>query len=115
MHEAGKLNESKLRAMATEGKFDETTIALSILCDLPIGSIERTLVKDGSEQVVILAKSIGLSWDTTKAILLVKAGTRASSTYEINQCFEQFSEPQAPTAKKVLQFYRLRKRATATS
>jgi hypothetical protein len=65
--------------------------------------------------VLILAKSIGLSWDTTKAILLVKAGTKTSSTYEINQCHEQFTKLQPQTARKVMQFYRLRERAAVDS
>jgi len=115
LQEAGKLNESELLAMAKAGQFDDTAIALSIMADLPIGLIERTLIKDWSEQVLILAKSIGLSWDTTKAILLVKAGTKTSSTYEINQCHEQFSKLQPQTARKVMQFYRLRERATVSA
>jgi uncharacterized protein (DUF2336 family) len=111
LQDAGKLDEGELQAMAKAGKFDETTIALAAMCDLPIGVIERAVVQDWSEQILVLAKSIGLSWDTTKAILLLQAGTRGSSTHEINQCFANFAKLQPQTAKRVIQFYRLRERA----
>jgi len=115
LHEAGKLTVDELEAFARAGKFDETTIALSILCDLPIAPVERVVAQDWSEQVVVLARSIGLSWQTTKAILLLQAGARGGSSHELNQCQAQFSKLQQETAKKVVQFYRLRERAMAPS
>ena len=71
LHKAGELNESQLWAFASAGKFDETTIALSIMCDLPIGLIERATTQSLSEQILVLAKAIGLSWD---AAILPAAG-----------------------------------------
>ena len=76
LHRAGQLNESQLWAFASAGKFDETTIALSIMCDLPIGLIERATTQSLSEQILVLAKAIGLSWDTTKAILRLQAAAK---------------------------------------
>jgi uncharacterized protein (DUF2336 family) len=114
LHEAGKLDESALRAFAQSGAFDETAIALSIMCDLPIAPVERAIVQ-WPEQILVLAKSIGLAWDTVKAILLLQAGTKGSSTHEINQCFARFTKLQPQTARKVLQFYRLRERSGMAS
>jgi Uncharacterised protein conserved in bacteria (DUF2336) len=88
---------------------------LSMMCNLPIGLIERAVAREWSEQILVLAKSIGLSWDTTKAILLLQAGTKGSSTHEINQCFERFGKLQPQTAKKVIEFYRLRERAASAA
>jgi uncharacterized protein (DUF2336 family) len=115
LHNAGKLDENELRTMAEAGNFDETTIALSILCGLPIGVIERAITHDWSEQLLVLTKAIGVSWDTTRAILLLHAGTKGSSTYEIQQCHDRYTKLQPLTAKKVIEFYRLRERAAATA
>jgi uncharacterized protein (DUF2336 family) len=115
LHSAGKLGENELRAMAEAGNFDETSIALSMMCELPIGLIERAIVQDWSEQLLVLTKAIGLSWDTTKAMLLLQAGTNGTSTHEINQCHDRFAKLQPKTAKKVIEFYRLRERAAATA
>ncbi len=114
LHAAGQLDESALRGFADAGKFDDSAIALSIMCDLPIGPVERAIVQ-WPEQVLVLAKSLGLSWDTVKAILLLQAGTKGSSTHEFNQCLARFSKLQPETARKVLQFYRLRERSAGAN
>jgi uncharacterized protein (DUF2336 family) len=65
LHQSGELDESHLAAFARAGKFDETTISLSILCDLPIGLIERAAAQTNAAQILLIAKAIGLSWQTT--------------------------------------------------
>jgi uncharacterized protein (DUF2336 family) len=111
LHESGKLTKGQLEAFAKEGKFDETIIALSLMCDLSIGLVERAMVEDRSEQMLGLAQGIGLTWDTTSALLQMQAGD-GSTTYEVEQCLAKFNKLQPETAKKAIQFYRLRERAT---
>jgi len=36
-----------------------------LLTDLPIGAIERAMVYDPKDQILVLAKSIDLSWKTS--------------------------------------------------
>lgn len=113
LHRAGELNESQLWAFASAGKFDETTIALSIMCDLPIGLIERATTQSLSEQILVLAKAIGLSWDTTKAILRLQGAKKPNSAHEIETLCSQFTQMKPATATKAMQFYRLLERAGA--
>jgi uncharacterized protein (DUF2336 family) len=110
LHQNGALTETRLCEFAKAGKFDETAVALSLLSDLPIGAIERTLVHDHSDQVLVLAKSIALSWDTAKAILLMQ--TKGRSTQEIERCLANFKKLRPETARTAIQFCRLRQRAT---
>jgi hypothetical protein len=51
-----------------------------------------------------------MSWETTKAILLLQARTNRS-THKNDLHFETFMRLKAETAKKAIQFYRLRERA----
>jgi hypothetical protein len=117
LHREGALTESRLWEFAQVGNFDETTVALSLLIDLPIGAIERALVHHNSDQVLVLAKSIGLSWNTTKAILLVQTTTKPKgrSTRELEQCLSNFEKLKPETARTAIQFYRLRERATKSA
>jgi uncharacterized protein (DUF2336 family) len=117
LHEAGALNEDRLREFAQAGKFDETAVAIALLSDLPIGAIERTLVLDHSNHMLILAKSIGLSWETTKAILRFRSNgkTKWVSTYDMEQLFSNFKKLRPETARTAIQFYRLQERAAKTS
>ncbi len=113
LHQSGGLDEAQLADFAGAGKFDETTIAVSIMADLPIGLVERAITNNRTEQVLVLCKATGLGWETAKAILLLQAGTNGSSTPELDQCCATFARLQLDTAKKAIHFYRLRERAQA--
>jgi uncharacterized protein (DUF2336 family) len=111
LHHSGRLDEMRLAEFACSGKFDETALALSMMCNLPIGVIERAFVDGRSEQILVLAKAIGLSWPTAKALLLLRAGGKNGSTCNFDLQFETFMRLKMETAKKAIQFYRLRARA----
>lgn len=111
LHQSGMLAEEQLVEFARAGRFDEATIALSLMADLPIGVVERAVSNRRTEQLLVIAKAIGLSWEATKEILLLQAGTKGSSTHELDQCCATFARLQPDTAKKAIQFYRLRERA----
>lgn len=87
-------------------------MALSILCDLPIGACERAMVQNRADLLLLLAKAIGLSWDTTKAILLLRVGPAGMSTQERDQSQTSFLKLRPETARKALHFLRLRERAS---
>jgi uncharacterized protein (DUF2336 family) len=112
LHQAGELDEDKLKEFAAARAFDETTVALSILCDLPIGACERAMVQDRAELLLLLLKAIGLSWETTKAILLARAGPCGMSMHEWEQHLASFSRLRQESADKALRYLRLRERAS---
>jgi uncharacterized protein (DUF2336 family) len=111
LHRAGELDEARLAAFAAAGRFDESTVALSLLAGLSIGMIERAIANQRTEQILVLAKALGLGWDTAKAILLLQAGAKGTTAPELDQCCETFARLRPETALKALQFYRLRERA----
>src|ERR1700722_10730795 len=57
LNTAGKLNEAKLLTFADEGNFDRVVAALALMCDLPVGVVERALVQNQTEQIVVLARA----------------------------------------------------------
>jgi uncharacterized protein (DUF2336 family) len=111
LFDSNQLTIAHVEEFANEGKFDETTIALSLMCDLSIGMAERALTQDRPDQILVLAKAIGLSWTTARALLVMQATTRGASVHELDLCLPQFNKLKPDTAKKALQFYRLRERA----
>ena len=112
LHAAGGLSKPQLAEFARAGKFDEAVIALSLICKLPISLVERAFVDDRSEQIIVIAKAFDLSWETVKAILLMQDKVKADSKRKLDQHFETFARLHVDTAKKAIQFYRLRERAT---
>jgi uncharacterized protein (DUF2336 family) len=113
LYDADTLGEPQLADLARSGKFDETIVALSIICDLPVGLIERAFAEEQSEQIIVMAKANGLSWDTTKAILLLQPEIQNGSKHELDRHFETFVRIKTGTAKKAIDFYRMRSRAEA--
>ncbi len=109
LHSRGQLDGARLLEFAHRGDFDRTAVALSIMCDLPIGLLERALVQDEPEQLLVFAKAVDLSWETTKAILQV--GGNGCAKQRLDQCFASYFRLKPKTARDALRFYRLRERA----
>jgi uncharacterized protein (DUF2336 family) len=103
-----RIGESEIYQYARDRKFEETAIALSILCDTPIDVVERALLDPGAEIILILAKVAGLSSTTTKAILLLRAADRGMSAKDLEQALSSFNRLQPDTARRVLGFFRTR-------
>lgn len=115
LHSQALLDEARLIGFVREGSFDKTAVALSLMCDLPIGLIERALVQSEPEQLLVLAKAIDLSWETTKAVLILHAGRSGVAKERLDQCFASYFRLQPKTARTALQFYRLREQANRSS
>ncbi len=103
-----RIGESEIYQYARDRKFEETAIALSIMCDTPIDVVERALLDPGAEIVLILAKVAGLSATTTKAVLLLRAADRGMSAKDLDHALASFNRLHADTAKRVLSFFRTR-------
>jgi uncharacterized protein (DUF2336 family) len=103
-----QIGEAEIYQYARDRKFEETAIALSLLCDTPIDVVERALLDPGAEIVLILAKVAGLSSTTTKAILLLRAADRGMSVNDLEQALSSFNRLQPDTARRVLGFFRAR-------
>jgi len=108
-----RIGETEIYQYARDRKFEETAIALSLLCDTPIDVVERALLDPGAEIVLILAKVAGLSSTTTKAVLLLRAADRGMSTEDLERALMSFNRLQPETAKRVLGFFRTRAKKPA--
>lgn len=109
----GRLNNLALKEFARDNRFDEVAVALSMMCDLPVEVVERGLVQDRSEVIVVLARAAGLEWDATRAILLMDARSGARSRQHLELALGNFTKLTLGTAQKAIQFYRLRARSGA--
>jgi hypothetical protein len=111
LYAQGRLDEATILRFAKAKEFDRTAVALSRLCDVSISVVERALVQKRVEQVIVLAKAAGFSWETAKALLLLKAGKADFAPADLDQYCTSFTRLQAKTANTAMQFYRLRDRA----
>jgi uncharacterized protein (DUF2336 family) len=115
LHAAGKLDEAQLLSFAEEGSFDKVVTALSLMCDLPVGLVERAFAQKQTEQILVLARAVNISWAATETLLLLHAGVNGSSRQQLDHCFASFSRLQPKTAQTALQFYRMREKASQSN
>ena len=97
--ERGMLNEASLSAFAEAGAFARAAVALAHLSDLPVGIVERVLLHDRPEQLLIVAKAIDLSWPTVKSLLNFRLPGETSVGVETDDVFVSFARLKTSTAK----------------
>ncbi len=110
---ADRLNDAAVAAFAQAGKFEQTTVALAVLCDLPVEQVELAMAGDRPETVLILAKAVGISWPTVKTILVMRNEGRGLSAQELDHCLGTFSRLKSTTARQILEFQRKRANPSA--
>src|SRR5207244_12169737 len=110
LRQSGGLDAGKGGACRRAGRFEETTVALALMCDLAIEFVTSAMLEDGAETVLILGKAGGLSWSTLKAILLLRAGKHFTAGSEIAHCLAKFERLKPATATEIVRFYRTRAR-----
>jgi uncharacterized protein (DUF2336 family) len=111
LHERGELTEDKVFEFAHSLRFNETAVALSLLCPLPIDIVERALVERDREPALILAKALDFSWPTAMALLFLGAPNYRITAGDLDRLKLDFLRLNVKTCQGVLAVYRSRKEA----
>jgi uncharacterized protein (DUF2336 family) len=111
LRRAGKLGESEVYRFAREGRFEQTVVALSLMCGIEIDAVEQALQEQGHEIALILAKLAGFSSTGAKGLLLLKTADRGISAQDLDHALKSYDQLQVATAQRVLGFYRTRVQA----
>jgi uncharacterized protein (DUF2336 family) len=106
----GKPIEAAVQIYASTGKFEETVVAISSLCQLPIDAVERILAgkQADNDLALLLIKAAGMTWPTAKLILELRRGEGGLSVQASETAHQHFERLQAATAKRVVRFYQVR-------
>jgi uncharacterized protein (DUF2336 family) len=105
------LSEGDVHAAARAQDFERTVMALSALAGCAIEIVERAVLNENPGAVQIVAKAADCSWATTKALLLMTAAERKMSRMDLDRARENFERLEIATAKRVLEFYEMRRNA----
>jgi uncharacterized protein (DUF2336 family) len=106
LNRSRRINEADIYHYARDRKFEETAIALSVMCDTSIDVAERALLDPAAEIILILARVAGLSSTTTTALMLLRAADRGMSTEDLDKALSSFHRLHIDTARRVLGFFR---------
>lgn len=104
----GRLDEAALCEFAKGGSFEETVVALSLLCSVPIETVERLMAGDRPDPILILCKAAGFDWETVRAIIMVRPSAKGASVHSLDSAFTNFDRLSPATAQRVTRFWQIR-------
>jgi uncharacterized protein (DUF2336 family) len=108
LHRAGQLRDVDVSRFADDGQFEETVVALSLLCGLPVETVEAAMTQTRIETALVFVKAGGLSRATAKSVLHLCAGQARLSPDEIDKGLAAFDRLKPATAQELVRFYQLR-------
>jgi uncharacterized protein (DUF2336 family) len=107
LRQAGTFGETELCDFAKAGRFEESVAALSLLCAVPIEVVDRFMLADRADPLLILCKCAGFGWPTARAIMTVRPGRQASSQ-GLDDAYANFEKLSPSTARRVVRFWQVR-------
>jgi uncharacterized protein (DUF2336 family) len=112
LHHAGELNEAALLNFAKAHKYEECVAALSAMSGVRIATIDRLIMGNRHDPILILGRAAGLEWATVRALIVLRLGPgRVPSATDIEQVRLNFERLAASTAQRVLSFWQTRQSA----
>jgi len=102
-------SEARIHAPAAAGDFEKTVVTLSMHGRFPVELVERALIDEGADMILILAKAAGLSRATVRALLFMNAGARGLPEENLESALASYARLSARTARRILAFYEKRR------
>ena len=83
-------------------------IALARLGRFPVDLVERALVDEGADMVLILARAADCSWATAKELLQMQAAGRRLTEADLAQANKRYNKVSVDVARSIFEFHRER-------
>jgi hypothetical protein len=106
LQQAGSLSETHIASFAAAGRFEEAVLAMSGISGLPADVIERVLIQERADTILIAVKALGLSWPTAKALLMLCTGKVGIPQPTLVQHQNAFNRIKPETARQIFGFLR---------
>lgn len=103
-----RVTEANVHGLAHAQEFGRTAVALAKLGCLPIDVVERALLDEGEDMILILAKAAGCSWSTVRELLMMYAAKRSLQPDDLMRACERYRKLGRDTARKIVDFYKKR-------
>lgn len=111
------VTEHNVHAPARAQEFEKTVLALAKLGRFPVDLVERALLDQGEDMVLLFARAAGCSWITAKELLLMFAARRNIDPDDLSRAYERYERLSQETAQRVVDYHQRRatRRATANA
>ncbi len=107
LKDAGRLDEAHLRDFARQGATEHAICALALLAQLSLPASEQVILGSDREAVLLVARGLGWSWETTAALIALRKDLGKSDA-ALDRARTSFRNIGKATAERVLGFLRMR-------
>ncbi len=107
LNDAGLLDEAKVAALAASGASEQAICGVAVLAQLGLPSTEHIILGPDRDAVLIVARGLGWSWETARALIGLREGDGKSAPV-VERARQNFRSMTAVTAQRVLGFLRTR-------
>jgi uncharacterized protein (DUF2336 family) len=111
LQRVGRLDDDRLRSFAQAGRLAEVVATLAVMSGLSLSVVDRAMVEERPDTIIVIAKAIALSSGTAKTLLALHARSHGVSSLAIDQSLASFERLSAATAQEIVRFWRLRGQA----
>ncbi|MEN3347614.1 MAG: hypothetical protein V7632_1249 [Bradyrhizobium sp.] len=110
MKQLNELDDAAVYKFAEAGKFDEVTVALAVLNDMPIVMVERLMLGLRSDLILIPCRSARLNWPTVEAILRRRPLPHPLDEATLELAQRDYRRLSLETAQRTVRFWQLHNR-----
>lgn len=104
-HRRGQLGEKQFLELIWAKKATEVAVAFSLLSGLSVDAVERALIADDADMLMVIGKSADLSWMAVRALLLQRTSAASLSLDEIEVARRKYSRLSVGAARNVIALY----------
>ena len=102
---AGRLGEADLVKFAQAGRFEDAVVTLALLARIPVELVDRAMLSERSDVLLVVARAINLKWSTAKLMLQLRAAPNALSTDVLQRNLAAFEQMSPTTAAHLMRFH----------
>lgn len=111
LHKSGDLNQAAIAELARTRKHEETIAALSAVSGISVETVDRLVLGEKVDPILVIGRGLGFDWDTVRAIMLLRLGAdKIPSTPDFEIARGNFERLSASTAQHVMRFWQTRRR-----
>jgi uncharacterized protein (DUF2336 family) len=104
LNHAGQLNGAKLVEFARARRLAELVAALALMANMPADIVEKIIADPHNEELFVLTKAVGFSWETALIIVTSSKPDRWFPAGDIEKYRVAYQRMKQVTARKILDF-----------
>ena len=109
LRKSGLLDSNRLKQFADSGQFEATVATLAALANVPIEVVERAMLQERPELLILIVRAADLPWFAAKSAFSVRSGFVDEEDPPMQWILSTFEKLKPATAQQAVRFYLLRK------